>query len=186
MNDNQKRKLGIVLFVVGILIAISAGAKVPEAGDKYPTTVGIFLFGLILGIAGNLLWHKTQRKIIFKELEEHKNDSEFNPVVLLESTPPAIKAIQDKIDSLNGEQVCEEVDKVLDQYVHPFTQRMSTFTDLLGKAKGAEILLIIAYAERMLNRVWSAASDGYPDEAKSCLADSLHHYEKALGKLPKG
>ena len=183
MNDKKLKNIGIFLFVLGVLVAISAGAKVPQAGDKYPTTVGIFIFGLILGIVGNILWHKTQRKIIFKELEEHKNDSEFNPIVLLKATPPAIKEIQNNIENLSNDEICKNVDSVLDTFVHPFTQRMSTFTDLMGKAKGAEILLIVAYAERMLNRVWSAASDGHPIEAKNCLQESLHNYEKAISKL---
>ena len=54
--------------------------------------------------------------------------------------------------------------------------------DLLGQSNGAEVLLKIAYAERMLNRTWSAQSDGHPPEAKASLQDSLNHYQEALAK----
>ena len=52
-----------------------------------------------------------------------------------------------------------------------------------AQAKGAEILLDVAYGERMLNRVWSAASDGHHQEALNSISESLVNYKKAAGKL---
>ena len=68
------RLLGMFLFVVGGVIAISAAAKMPEAGDKYPDTLVFFFVSIIFAIIGNMNWHKTERKKVLAELEEHKND----------------------------------------------------------------------------------------------------------------
>jgi len=182
-KNNQMRTIGIILFLVGGIMAISAGAKMPEAGADYPNTVGIFIFGFILGIIGNILWHKTEKKKILAELEEHKNDENFNPIALLKATIPVIEDLDKNFDKFPGMELCYKIDEISDRYIHPFTDRSKTFMDILGTAKGAEILLIIAYAERMLNRVWSASSDGYPAEARSCLKDSLENYKKALSKI---
>ena len=182
-STQNKRTAGIALFFIGAITAISAAAKMPEGEATYPTTVGIFIAALITGIIGNILWHGTEKKKVLAELEEHKNDVNSNPVILLEATIPAIEALLRKAETLVGMELCVELDKVLDTYVHPFTERRKTFQDILGQANGAEVLLIIAYAERMLNRVWSASSDGYPDEAKNCLEDSLNNYRSALAKM---
>ena len=38
--------------------------------------------------------------------------------------------------------------------------------------RGAEILVTAAYAERMLNRVWSASADGHLPEAGASLTEA--------------
>lgn len=184
-TTKNKRTIGMSLFFIGSIIAISAAAKMPNEGDTYPTTVAVFVIALICGIVGNVLWHGTEKTKVLAELEEHKNDANSNPVMLLQNTIPAIEKLTEKAKTLKGMELCDEVDNVLDTCVHPFTDRRKTFQDILGQANGAEVLLVVAYAERMLNRVWSASSDGYHDEAVSCLADSLVNYKIALEKTNK-
>ena len=145
-------------------------------------SASVFLTAFFITIIGNLLWHKSERQIVKAELEEHKNDGN-NPLAMLSKTVPAIEALFAKAQNTQGMDLCEEVDKVLDTHVHPFTEKRKTFMDILGQAKGAEILLDVAYGERMLNRVWSAASDGHHQEALNSITESLENYKKAAGKL---
>ena len=42
-----------------------------------------------------------------------------------------------------------------------------------GHGVGKEILVTAAYAERMLNRVWSAAADGHGPEASASLVEAV-------------
>lgn len=183
-NIKMFRIVGISLFVTGSIAAITAAAKVPPAGTSWVTAISpTFIAGLAWAIIGNIIWHRSERKIVLGQLEEHKNDTEKSPLGMLKSTVPAIELLYQKAQTLQGMELCEEVDKVLDQYVHPFTEKRKTFMDILGQAKGAEILLDVAYGERMLNRVWSAASDGYHQEALNSLVESLNNYKKAAGKL---
>jgi hypothetical protein len=45
--------------------------------------------------------------------------------------------------------------------------------------RGAEILVVIAFGQRMLNRVWSAAADRHLPEARSCYPDAVEALEEA-------
>lgn len=177
------RVFGIILFITGIIIAISAGAKVPLEGAEYPNTLPAFFMGFVIAVVGNVLWHKNEKKIVMAHLEHHKNDASSNPVALLESTLPAIKELCEKAKTLKGMQLCEAVDHVLDSFVHPFVEKRKTFTDILGQSKGAEILLIVAYGERMLNRCWSAASDGHHQEATNVLAEAEQSFKDAINRI---
>ena len=119
---------------------------------------------------------------VLAELEEHKNDESSNPVILLEKTIPALEELKTKSATIKGMKFCDEIDRVIDSYITPFVERRKTFSDILGQARGAEVLLMLAYSERMLNRVWSATSDGHEEEALHSLEDSLSSYREALKK----
>jgi hypothetical protein len=183
---DQKTKnmkvIGMIFFFLGSITAISMAAKMPAAGSEYPTTTGIFAVALAFGVLGNIIWHKTEKKSVLAELEMHKNDEAHNPVILLTKTIPEIEKLLAEYDSCKDIEACDKIDEIMDTYIHPFTEKGKTFMDILGQKNGSEVLLVIAYAERMLNRVWSATSDGYPQEAKNCLEDSLKNYQEALNK----
>jgi len=185
MNENTKniRTLGIVLFLIGTVVGISAAAKMPAAGETYPDTLNVFFVSIAIAIIGNILWRKSEREIVLAELEAHKNDTTNNPVALLKATVPLLEKLSAKMDEIKGMEICEEVDLVLDTTIHPFTERRKTFLNMLGQAKGSEVLLNVAYAERMLNRVWSAASDGHHIEAVNSLQESLDNYRKTVASL---
>ena len=38
------RTVGIILFLFGGLVAISSAAKMPLAGEEFPSTIGIFAY----------------------------------------------------------------------------------------------------------------------------------------------
>lgn len=178
-NMKKEKIIGIILFVGGVIISIILAAKVEENGNNYPST---FLGAMGLAILGNIIWHRAEKKMVKAQLEEHKNDGN-NPLSMLTKTVPAIEQLFEKAQTTQGMDLCYEVDWVLDNHVHPFTDKRKTFMDILGQAKGAEILLDVAYGERMLNRVWSAASDGHHQEALNSIGESLVNYKKAASKL---
>ncbi len=185
MNQNTKniRILGIVLFVIGTIVGISAAAKMPATGETYPDTLKVFFVSIVIAIIGNIIWRKTERQIVLAELEAHKSDTTNNPVALLKSTVPLLQKLSDRMGEIEGMAICDEVDVILDTAVHPFTERRKTFLDIMGQAKGSEVLLNVAYAERMLNRVWSAASDGHHVEAVNSLQESFDNYKKTVESL---
>jgi hypothetical protein len=182
-KTKQLKNIGIILFTLGIVMAITSAAKTPVENGNYPDTVIFFSFSLFLGIVGNLLWHTNSKKLVKIKIQEHQGDSNSNPVKLLEQTVASIANLYNKAQSIQGMQLCHEVDVILDSYIHPFVDKRKTLLDMLGQSKGAEILLDAAYAERLLNRVWSAASDGHHQEALNSLHSSLENYKKALGKI---
>ena len=76
------------------------------------------------------------------------------------------------------------VDALLDDYVLPMGESRQQFIDRYGMEKGAELLVTLAFGERMLNRVWSAAADGHLPEAVSSLEESAEAFEEAVSLLP--
>jgi hypothetical protein len=50
---------------------------------------------------------------------------------------------------------------------------------MFGMAKGAEILVTVAHGERILNRVWSAASDDHLPEAVKCYDEAFSALQEA-------
>ena len=48
--------------------------------------------------------------------------------------------------------------------------------------EGAQILVTMAYGERMLNRAWSASADGHIQEARGCIPEALAAFEEAYAK----
>lgn len=181
--DNTKRikSIAVYMFFVGAILAIVCGAKMPSAESQYPDTLALFFVGAAMAIIGNILWHKSNRKLIIAHLKANKDNEAENPVFLLRKTIPAIETL--KKANKEGMDFCDEVDTISLECIHPFTEKRHVLVDILGQAKGAEVLLIIAYAERMLNRAWSAASDHHNPEKEASIDDSLINYKKALQKV---
>lgn len=183
MDTLKQNIIGKVLFFAGAIVAIASGAKMPGAGDTYPDTISLFVLGLIVSIAGNFLWHRTERAIVLAEMEEHKNDTTANPMSLLKQISQAIDGLQKQIDNMTESEVMKKIDDIHAELIHAFVEKRKVMTDVLGQEKAAEILLEVAYGERMLNRTWSAVSDGHFPEAKHSLSESVKSYHQAVAKL---
>lgn len=168
-----------VLFFIGVIVAITFGAKMPVAGAKFSDVLGGFFFGLILAVIANILWHREVKKEVKVLLQEHR-DSDENPVFLLQRSVEQVQKLNDDFDKLDNKQVCQCIDDISEKFIHPFTEKRQTVMDMLGMEKGAEVLLTVAFGERMLNRVWSACADGHRPEAKKSLGLSCNNYLKAI------
>lgn len=164
-----------ILFGLGVIIAISGGARVPLAGDQWPTTWPMFAGGMALAIIA-LVWWRVDKA---RHRTEQANSADGDPFVMLANLiAPAQQLVRD-VDALDAHGVCRRVDALLDGYILPFAEVRQRVIDRLGMAKGAEILVTVAYGERMLNRVWSAAGDGHLTEARACLPDAVDAFAEA-------
>jgi hypothetical protein len=175
----SKKIIYIAMFGAGVIVAIICGAKMPGAGDQFSDVLMGFCFGMIVAIIGNFLWHSEVRAEIKKMMVKDK-DSDENPVFLLQRAVEQVQKLKEDFDKLDNQKVCDCIDEISEKFIHPFTEKRQTMMDMLGMEKGAEVLLSVAYGERMLNRVWSACSDGHRPEAISSLEQSSNNYLKAV------
>ena len=83
------------------------------------------------------------------------------------------------IETLDPEALTERVDSLLNEFVLPFAQVRQVLVDRLGMEKGAETLVIVAFGERLLNRVWTAAADGHLPEARACFPEAYDAFVEA-------
>jgi hypothetical protein len=78
----------------------------------------------------------------------------------------------EEVDGLDADSIMNRVDELLNGYVLPFAEVRSRVIDRFGMEQGAEILVVMAYGERILNRVWTAAADGHLPEARTCYVEA--------------
>ena len=173
---------GPLLFFVGILIAISGSAKMPAEGATYPDTMGIFFVGAVLAIIGTILWRIAVGK---KASEQLQQSNETDALSLLRNLMEPARQLRDEIQGLDTDAICERVDQLLNSFILPFADNRQQVIIRLGMDTGAELLVTMAYGERMLNRTWSAASDGYPAEALSVYPDAVDAFEEAVKILER-
>lgn len=164
------------LFAIGIIVSISGGAKMPADGATWPDTLPIFLVGAGLAIVGLVGWRRDRAR---QAAADATASGGGDPVALLQSMLPPARALLDDLSALKHAEVCDRIDALLEGYVLPFAEVRQRIVDRFGMEKGAEILVVVAYGERMLNRVWSAAADGHLPEATSVYPDALQAFEEA-------
>ena len=174
--------IGPLLFFVGVLVAISGSAKMPAEGATYPDTTGVFFIGMAMAIVGTIFWRKSVAEKASAALDEQ---NETDALQLLRDLISPAEQLRESIDNLDPEIMCEKVDHLLETYVLPFADNRLQVLNRLGMNAGAELLVTMAYGERMLNRTWSAASDGYPREALAVYPDAVDAFQEALGLLQK-
>lgn len=169
---------GFFIFVIGIIVAILGSAKVPAEVGGWPDTWAYFLAGVGLAGAGLVLWHRSTRAKA-KELSESV-ESANDPVALLEGIAEPLEALKTDIETLDTDGITTRIDELLNTYVLPFAEVRQVLIDRLGMDKGAETLVIVAFGERLLNRVWTTAADGHLPEARACFPEAYEAFGEAL------
>jgi hypothetical protein len=144
----------------------------------WPGSLPIFAFGAFLAFIGLVVWRVALRAEVASRLANQQEDNS-NPFVLLKQVIEPLATLEGDIDGLDNEALCDRVDVILETYVLPFAEVRQGIIEQLGMAEGAEILVTVAFGERMLNRVWSASSDGHVPEAIAVFPDAKAAFEEA-------
>ena len=182
---------GFVIFVFGIIVAISAGAKLPvESVDgtssRFPDTLGAFAGGAVVCVIGLTLWWKVvleERKAARTAADGDESAADTNPVTIIQQLQQSLNSILDDLDSLAESDLQLRIDTTIDNHVTPLAESRHRIIDRFGMSHGAEILVATAYGERMLNRVWSAAADGYLEEARSSFREASSAFDEAAAMM---
>lgn len=144
---------------------------------KWPGTTPLWALFAFVAAVGVALWRYGVKQQAKTGLD-HVADDE-NPFTLLSRLAPAARELGEQIGSLEVREVPERVEALLTTYVLPLALVRQKIIDRLGMKAGSEILVVVAYGERMLNRVVSAASDGHLPEALASYPDALAALEEA-------
>jgi hypothetical protein len=87
-------------------------------GYEWPSTWPLFLFGAALCIFGLVQWYGARGRAKNAALEASASDTR-GPFQMLEQLRPPLAKLASDIDDLSPEAVCERIDEVLDDYIHP-------------------------------------------------------------------
>ena len=172
-------KIGFVLFVLGLLAAITGAAKMPAADETWPDTIPLFAAGLAACVAGLIGW-----RIGLRREDVAGQDARLGPKALMRlivNCRRAVEEIRNDFAGLDPDVARDRIDSLLTTYFEPVVENRSTLIEHYGMRKGADILLQFAFVERYINRVWSATADACPAEARA----SLDTAAAALDELSK-
>lgn len=173
-------KIGFGLFASGLLVAVTAAAKAPAKVGDWPDTWPIFVGGALVSIIGLLLWRRAAAAATAQAVGD---TSGLDPVGLLRDLQAPLQAFESEIGELDCAQIVERVDAILAKFVLPFANVRHLLVARFGMEQGAEVLVTIAYGERLLNRVWSAAADGHAGEARACLPEAGAAFREAVALI---
>ena len=162
------------LFVLGIMIAVSAAAKIPADGETWPDTLPWFFAGACAGVVGLVGWRMGSRTK-GADRAAGRQDAQDALQSLKDCRDEAVR-IHRELSDLDADALRGKIDKLLSSTITPLVENRSVLVATYGMNRGSDILLQVAVVERNFNRTWSAAADG-------CLPEAHNAFQKALATL---
>lgn len=162
-----------IVFYVGISVGIVCASKLPVNGPTYPDTLIPFLISVFVSILGLVGWRRTSAS----SKTDESATSPDNPQKLLAD----LKTEMDRLSELQSEkhpleEIQNQVKKIIENCLIPISSRQQDLYSDLGMERAAHILITLSYVQRILHRFQSALSDGYEEEALSCIAEAVEGY----------
>ena len=144
-----------------------------------PSTWPLFIAGAALGLVGLVLWRVATKAEAQASRVGDAEEDVHDPVTLLQQMEAPLHALHEESAKLTPHEITVRIDDITEQYILPFAEVRHGLIDRFGTAAGAEVLVTMAYAERMLNRAWSAAADEHLAEARNSIPDVIAGIEEA-------
>ncbi len=174
------RTLGLVLFLIGIVLALISASKLPVYDTNWSDMLPLYCLAMLLAFVGLLLYHQSQS---LNNLTYNSSTILCSSIVkLLQELMIEMNKLEADIFQLDEAELAQRVNFLLNQYVLPCNAARQEIIESLGHYKGSEVLISIAQGERLLNRVWSAASDGKIQEIYLIYPQIQHNFEEAYLK----
>jgi hypothetical protein len=163
----SSKSIAFALYVLGLLCAVCAAAKLPASASRWPDTLPLFAVGFLLACVGLVWWRAGLAA--GREDDESKGRSAQEVLAYLEGCRDEAVRIRDELPELDADTLRGRVDQLLADYITPFIEHRLVLVETYGMKKGAEIILQASAAERNFNRAWSAAADACMPEAETAF-----------------
>ena len=156
---------GTIFLYIGTIGGLIAAARIPPYYE-------IFWGSLAILIIGILMRRWTGRpKLIESGYSDFEEMREYLKHALRE-----IQSLLASRDVLTLESLHKRIDRISNEHFYNFGQSCSSLKSFFGIRGYNSVMAHFALAERYINRVWSASTDGY-------LEESLDYLEKAEPEL---
>ena len=162
-----------IVFYIGISVGIVCASKLPVDGTTYPDTLIPFLISVFVSILGLVGWRRTS-------VSSRVGGDTTSPDNLKKLLTD-LKIEMDRLSELQNEkhplkEIQIQVKKIIENFLIPISSRQQDLYRELGMEHAAHILITLSYIQRILHRFQSALSDGYEEEAQSCITEAVEGY----------
>ncbi len=170
------KKLGYFLVFVGFV-----AASLVSVTDVLQVSWFHFIIFLIISIIGIFLIRRREKKETMhgETLSRNMKAIEESLVRIVDD----VKLIRSEIDPNRPQEVRKRIDKKIPDHLETFIESRKTIGHVHGLQAYGHVMNYFATAERYLNRVWSASTDGYIDEVTEYMEKSERQFEEALAAL---
>jgi len=170
------KKMGFLLLIAGFLAAAYATAL-----DTQATNWMLFVPAAVAAAAGVFAVKRQERGAARSDSVLTANRAElFESLGNIVRELEALCARQDAIETAD---LPPEIDRSLRDDLRRFADARESLVHLFGLQAYADIMSEFAAGERYVNRVWSAAADGYRGEASAYLQRAAAQFSGALQRL---
>ena len=170
------RAAGFILIVGGFLAGAFLTALDPRTVDW-----NWFVPVLVAGAAGVVTLRRAARAKARSAEVLNNNRSH------IENSLERIAAGLDELDAHKAElephELRAEIDARFRDDLARFADARESIAHLYGLPAYAEVMSHFAAGERYINRVWSAAADGYLEEARAYVTRAHEQFNEARDKL---
>ena len=169
------KKIAYLLLIAGFLYGTYIAAL-----DENVVDWGRFAIAAILAIAGVLLAKRAtaaeaRSGAVLENNRNALNESLANIVARLNEAANR--------DADTGEALRNWIDENLRDDLRRFADARESMVHLYGLQTYADIMSEFAAGERYINRIWSAAADGYDEESARYLGRASEQFELAQSQL---
>ena len=145
--------------------------------DVDTVPVGSYLPALVVGVVGvgiaRMASHKESR-----DEEVVSANIEAIEAALGKIVEDARAFDRDK-ESIDVYELRHHIDRTFPDDLDTFVQARQSIVHAFGLQAYADVMNPFAAGERYLNRVWSASTDGYVDEAHAYIAKAAEQFQEA-------
>ncbi len=140
----------------------------------YGLSAAVCIGGIVLIRSGKkaLAGQSEKTEASLKQIKAHLGD-------LVNHT----ETLQHNLKDLSPREILDYIDDTLHEDFRGFADGRDSITAEHGLEVFAEVMTNFAAGERALNRAWSAAADGYVDEAANCVDRGLAMLKSAQKSL---
>ncbi|HEV57124.1 MAG TPA: hypothetical protein ENN87_06450 [Phycisphaerales bacterium] len=174
------RTLGFILLTLAFLTGAVAAVWNKDT-VAWPT----YAPALAVGVAGVILLHLGHRRV--HRAGDRVAAGLDRVRTCLDRIVRALAEIESQAATMSPYDVRIVIDRDLADDVAGFVEARTAIAHVHGLHAYATVMSDFAAAERYLNRAWSASADGYVDEVRTALTESLERFrrtQRSLHALP--
>ncbi|MBD3276163.1 MAG: hypothetical protein GF372_12680 [Candidatus Marinimicrobia bacterium] len=170
------RYLGYVLITVSFLVCSYLTVL-----NEFAVNWVLFIPFLLVGVAGVAMARISTRREAESEDVVTKNIGSLR--TSLENVVTNIRQLNEDKSNINVYDLPQQIDSIFLDDLNTFVDARESIGHAYTLQDYADIMSHYAAGERYLNRVWSAAADGYIDESHTYIGRAQTQFEEANERL---